>query len=145
MSEILGVNHEFTTEEIRQHEESVLLFADHSSYVLQSEMIEGPYYVNGEMVRDDITEGQEGVPLYLNIQLIDTSTCRPIQDAYVDVWQANATGVYAGVIGMDNGDFEDKSNLNTTFLRGVQPSNSNGVVQFKTIFPGHYDGESVLG
>ena len=28
--------------------------------------------------------------------------------------------------------------LNTTFLRGVQIPDSDGVVQFDTIFPGHY-------
>lgn len=143
LSDILHHNHEFTREAVRENEDDVLLFADHTSYTLQGEMIEGPYYVNGELIRSNISQGQEGVPLFLDIQLIDTSTCHPIADAFVDIWQANATGVYSGVIGLDNGNFEDKSNLNTNFLRGVQQTNSNGVVQFQTIFPGHYEGTHV--
>ena len=34
--------------------------------------------IDGEMIRKDIVEDQEGVPLYLDIQLIDTSTCEPV-------------------------------------------------------------------
>lgn len=143
LSDILHHNHEFTREAVRENGDDVLLFADHTSYTLQGEMIEGPYYVNGELVRSNISQGQEGVPLFLDIQLIDTSTCYPIADAFVDIWQANATGVYSGVVGLDNGNFEDKSNVNTNFLRGIQQTNSNGVVQFQTIFPGHYEGMHV--
>ncbi|KAK2611767.1 hypothetical protein N8I77_005091 [Diaporthe amygdali] len=142
LSDILHHNHEFTREAVRENGDDVLLFADHTSYTLQGEMIEGPYYVNGELVRSNISQGQEGVPLFLDIQLIDTSTCHPIADAFVDIWQANATGVYSGVVGLDNGNFEDKSNVNTNFLRGIQQTNSNGVVQFQTIFPGHYEGRT---
>jgi protocatechuate 3,4-dioxygenase beta subunit len=28
------------------------------------------------------------------VQYIDINTCRPVQGALVDIWQANATGVY---------------------------------------------------
>lgn len=31
---------------------------------------------------------------------------------------------------------------NSTFLRGVQPTDSDGVVSFETIFPGHYQGRA---
>lgn len=50
----------------------------------------------------------------------------------VDVWHANATGVYSGVV--------DGAGLNTTFLRGVQISDIEGVANFDTLFPGHYLG-----
>jgi hypothetical protein len=33
---------------------------------------------------------------------------------------------------------DDKSNLNATFLRGLQRTDAEGVAQFQTIFPGHY-------
>ena len=32
--------------------------------------------------------------------------------------------------------------LNSTFLRGVQATDSDGVAQFDTIFPGHYTGRA---
>jgi protocatechuate 3,4-dioxygenase beta subunit len=41
-----------------------------------------------------------------------------------------------------NGDSSDASNLDATFLRGIQPSNDEGVVQFESIFPGHYTGRA---
>lgn len=34
--------------------------------------------IDGELIRKDIVEDQEGVPLYLDIQVIDTSTCEPV-------------------------------------------------------------------
>ena len=42
-----------------------LLFDDNSSCMLQPEVTQGPYYVDGELIRGDIVEQQEGVPLNL--------------------------------------------------------------------------------
>jgi hypothetical protein len=36
----------------------------------------------------------------------------------------------------------DKANLNKGFLRGAQMTDEDGVVQFETIFPGHYAGRA---
>ena len=36
----------------------------------------------------------------------------------------------------------DKANLNKGFLRGAQVTDDDGVVQFSTIFPGHYVGRA---
>lgn len=52
-------------------------------------------------------------------------------------------GVYSGVVASGNGNSNDDSNLNTTFLRGVQPSGHDGVVRFESIFPGHYTGRAI--
>ena len=30
----------------------------------------------------------------IEVQYIDVNTCRPVEGALVDIWQANATGVY---------------------------------------------------
>ena len=57
-----------------------------------------------------------------------------------DIWHCNSTGVYGGVFSGRNGDSADTSNLNNTFLHGLQPSDSDGVAQFDSIFPGHYAG-----
>lgn len=58
--------------------DSLALFEDDSSCLLQSEVTQGPYYIDGELIRGNVVEEQEGVPLYLDIQLIDTSTCEPV-------------------------------------------------------------------
>lgn len=36
----------------------------------------------------------------------------------------------------------DTANLDRTFLRGAQKTDEDGVVQFQTLFPGHYDGRA---
>lgn len=52
--------------------------------------------VDGEYVREDLRESQEGIPVYLDLQLVDVNTCDPVSDVYIDIWSCNATGVYAG-------------------------------------------------
>lgn len=59
-----------------------------------------------------------------------------------DVWNANATGVYSGLVADGNGNENDTSNYDTTFLRGISKADSDGVVTFETIFPGHYSGRT---
>lgn len=44
-----------------------------------------------------MTETQAGIPLTLEIDLIDITTCAPIV-AYVDFWSCNATGFYSGYV-----------------------------------------------
>lgn len=47
-------------------------------------------------------------------------------------------GVYSGIVANGNGDSSDTSNIDKTFLRGIQETNADGVAVFDTIFPGHY-------
>ena len=100
--------------------------------VLTPEMTEGPYYVPDEAVRRNITEGLPGTPLALRLTVVNASTCRPIAGAKVDVWHANALGVYSGVQGNTG-----------TFMRGVQPTNAHGLALFETVYPGWYTGRTV--
>ncbi|KAJ9636052.1 hypothetical protein H2204_005549 [Knufia peltigerae] len=109
-----------------------------ASCVLNPEGETGPYYVQGEFVRHDITETQPGVPVYLEEQFVNTNTCEPITGLFADIWHCNATGVYAGVVASGNGDSNDASNINSTFLRGIQKTDSDGVAAWRSIFPGYY-------
>jgi protocatechuate 3,4-dioxygenase beta subunit len=65
-------------------------------YTLTSETVEGPYYIDADKLRQDVTEDQEGIPLTLRLKVIDSGTCRPLKDAAVDIWHCNAVGVYSG-------------------------------------------------
>ncbi len=85
-------------------------FTSNTSCVLTPELEQGPYYVQGEYVRSDMRENQTGVPAYVDIELIDVSTCEPLTGVYLDVWHCNATGVYAGIVAEGNGDDTDESN-----------------------------------
>ncbi|KAL7269283.1 hypothetical protein RUND412_008059 [Rhizina undulata] len=111
--------------------------------ILTPEVTVGPYYVDGELIRSDVRESQEGVDLILDLEVINVNTCEPIENVYLDFWHCNATGVYSGIVASGNGDSSDASNINTTFLRGLQPTDSDGIAQFTTIFPGWYDGRAI--
>jgi protocatechuate 3,4-dioxygenase beta subunit len=104
------------------------------SCVLTPEQTEGPYYIPNERVRRDITEGKRGRPLLLRLTVVDASTCKPIKGAAVDIWHADALGVYSG-FGRGSG--------NRTFLRGIQRTDANGLARFRSIYPGWYPGRTV--
>ncbi|KAI0126145.1 Intradiol ring-cleavage dioxygenase [Xylariales sp. AK1849] len=108
------------------------IFGSNNTCALVPETTIGPYYVTGEFIRENITEGQTGVPLHLDIQFVDMNTCEAVPLIAADVWHCNSTGVYSGV------DSDGEGGLNTTFMRGVQFSDEDGVSQFDTMFPGHY-------
>lgn len=153
-----------------------VIFASDSTCILGPDTTEGPYCtsyvsaiaisdiltsadVTGELIRSDITEDQQGVPLYLDMQMINPRTCEPVPDIYLDFWQCNSTvcaycslvgrremltnqGVYSGVVAFGNGNPADQSNMDNTFLRGLQKTDEIGVAQIKTLFPGHYHGRA---
>jgi protocatechuate 3,4-dioxygenase beta subunit len=102
------------------------------SCVLTPEMTEGPYYLPDEAVRRNITEGRPGTPLSLHLTVVNVSSCRPIARAKVDVWHADAGGVYSGVQGNTG-----------TFMRGIQPTDAKGLAVFDTVYPGWYVGRTV--
>ncbi|KAF3932523.1 hypothetical protein ABW20_dc0101156 [Dactylellina cionopaga] len=141
--DVAKIDHNSTFADAAFDTDSSVLFSGNTSCLLMPEVTEGPYFVSGEYVRSDITDGQAGVALYLDIQVIDTSTCKPVSSAYFDAWHTNATGVYSGVVAKGNGDgTQDPTNLDSTFCRGVQFTDADGVIKFKTIFPGHYGGRT---
>jgi protocatechuate 3,4-dioxygenase beta subunit len=108
--------------------------ADVVSCVLTPEQTEGPYYIAGEKVRRDITEGRPGSPLLLQAYVLDARTCRPIKGAAVDIWHADAGGVYSGF---------GQGAANRTFMRGIQRTNAKGLAVFRTVYPGWYPGRTV--
>lgn len=53
---------------------------------------------------------------------------------YVDFWNANGIGVYS--------DKEEEDTVGLTYLRGLQASDSNGIVHVLTKFSGYYSGRA---
>jgi protocatechuate 3,4-dioxygenase beta subunit len=109
---------------------------------LTPEMTEGPYYVDEALVRSDIVEDREGVPLDLTITVMDTVTCAPLANAAVEIWHCDARGYYSGVSGNNPGSDSSAEEVaevaGAMWLRGVQITNADGNVTFRTIFPGWY-------
>lgn len=138
---ILNTSHASTENYTTSTPEDVI-FATNNTCVLNPEGETGPYWVKGEHIRSDLREDQPGVPIVIDGQFVDVETCEPITDLYWDFWHCNSTGVYSGLVASGNGNTDDTSNLNATFLRGVQKTDSDGVVQFLSVFPGHYSGRT---
>jgi protocatechuate 3,4-dioxygenase beta subunit len=135
--------------------------------VTAPEVTEGPYYINNEMVRQDLTEDLRGVKLILDIGVLDTTTCKPLENILIELWSANATGVYSSYgslggkpgppppgspppreppkgpgRGGDGPRHSPPMTRNETFLRGGWHTDANGIVELTTIFPGFYAGRA---
>ncbi|KAJ4485764.1 aromatic compound dioxygenase [Lentinula aciculospora] len=87
--------------------------------VLAPEIAKENYVLSGSVVRNDVTDGEAGVPLTMDIGVLDMSTCQPLPNAMVEIWSTNAQGEYS-----------------STALRGAYPSAANGIAEIQTIFPG---------
>ncbi|MFI5797012.1 intradiol ring-cleavage dioxygenase [Streptomyces sp. NPDC051677] len=140
-------------------------------YKLTSETTEGPYYIDADKIRQDITEDKEGIPLTLALKVIDSETCRPIANAAVDVWHCDALGIYSGYESLSTGGGggsaptdapsgsptgsptagggggggggHEEPTDDERYLRGTWKTDKQGRVTFRTIFPGWYRGRTV--
>jgi protocatechuate 3,4-dioxygenase beta subunit len=99
--------------------------------VLSPEVTEGPYWIENDLTRRDITEDRPGLPLVLVLAVQNAKTCRSIKGADVEIWHCDAGGEYSGVEG-DSGHY----------LRGHQKSDAKGRARFLTIYPGWYRGRT---
>jgi protocatechuate 3,4-dioxygenase beta subunit len=105
---------------------------------LTPETTEGPYWVDERIKRSDITEDQPGIPLKLALAICEADAASsPYPGAVVDIWQANALGLYSDQPRQPRADTSGQ-----TFLRGCQISENDGGVEFRTIYPGWYEGRT---
>jgi protocatechuate 3,4-dioxygenase beta subunit len=109
-----------------------------SCKVIPTEVV-GPFPLStlldsSKVMRENIAEDKTGVPLKLRLKLVDVNnSCKPVS-GYVYVWHCDKDGSYSGYPDGDN------DQTGKTFCRGVQFTDSNGVVNFTTIYPGWYPG-----
>lgn len=89
--------------------------------------IEGPFFTPSSPERTSLLEPDlPGARFVLEGRVVSTS-CQPIAGALVDLWHADAAGVY------DNVGFR---------LRGHQFTDAEGRYRFETIIPGEYMGRT---
>jgi protocatechuate 3,4-dioxygenase beta subunit len=157
-----------TTAKLQRAAESLGVTPQATVCRLSPEQEVGPYYVADELLRGDITEGKRGVPLVLRMVTMDARTCQPLPQVAVDLWHCDALGLYSGFTkqnprgpGGPPPDFdpqhpghhpgppermgpppENHPTDHLTFLRGIQMTDSKGVVEFRTVFPGVYPGRT---
>jgi protocatechuate 3,4-dioxygenase beta subunit len=101
---------------------------------LTAEQEEGPYYLDLEKIRKNITEGKAGLRLDLHLTIVDSTSCEPIEGVAVDIWHCDAVGVYSG--------FSAEGTSGKTYLRGVRLTDADGLASFRTIYPGWYRGRA---
>ncbi|EKX67413.1 dioxygenase [Streptomyces ipomoeae 91-03] len=103
--------------------------------VLNAEVTEGPYSLDGALVREDIREDKEGFEVQYTFTVVDVANdCAPLAGALVEIWHADHLGEYSGFVGGNGHQEED----NGTFLRGGQMTDENGQCSITSIWPGHY-------
>jgi protocatechuate 3,4-dioxygenase beta subunit len=132
---------------------------------------QGPFFIHDlekdndvSLVRQDIRgryndAAEPGVEMHLHLRVLaSTSTsCNmtPVPDIEVYIWHTDAQGYYSG-FGTRGGSDEQKpdtpyagvpssNQLENTdrFCRGVQTTNADGIVSFRSIFPGWYNGREL--
>ncbi len=114
-------------------------FAGLETCLVYPELTAGPFPSPQLMERRDITEGMPGHPLRVGIQLVDEA-CSPIPGALVEIWHCDVDGDYSAYT---DGATDDDAGEGTTFYRGYQTSNADGIVEFLTSYPGWYRGRAV--
>lgn len=88
-----------------------------------SEQTEGPFYSSNAPEKPDFrADVDHGDPMVLTGVVVDTA-CTPIADTVIDVWHADADGVY---------------DIETYRLRGFVRTDDAGVFRIATIVPGPY-------
>jgi len=121
---------------------------DESSACLADEvetLTVGPCYLGVEN-REDISDGESGLPMQLCLQLID-SNCNPLEGYLIEVWHCNNEGIYSGNTSAsdDTSTFSvgfctenESAALASTWYRGELTTDGSGRVNFKSCFPGWY-------
>ena len=105
---------------------------------LDPEVTEGPYWIDNDLTRHDIREDRKGLLLKLGLTVVNATTCKAIKGADVEIWHADASGLYSGF-----GSSPSQGTVNTKrYLRGHQRSDANGKLSFLTIYPGWYRGRA---
>ncbi len=112
------------------------------SCVVTPSATEGPYFVDENLNRSDLTTDTTdanvltALPLALQVAVyrVSSGACSPLAGAQVDVWHADAGGVYS--------DIAAQRTIGQTFLRGYQLTDTSGVANFTTIYPGWYPGRT---
>ena len=129
---------------------------------------QGPFFVHDGEREDDVSlfrqdirgrhdpDAEAGAPMLLHLRVLDAASgqcgATPLQGVEVYVWHCDAQGFYSG-FGGPGGQTPDEPYRNrpsqydlddtSRFCRGAAISDTNGVVSFRSIFPGWYNGRDL--
>jgi len=96
--------------------------------------VEGPFYLPGAPALDPpfalAADDEPGEPLFVSGTVADAATGEPLPGALLDLWQANAEGLYSN---------QDPERLGVWRLRGTLTAGSDGGYAFRTVTPPPYE------
>jgi protocatechuate 3,4-dioxygenase beta subunit len=126
---------------------------------------QGPFFIHDGEKSDDISlmrqdirgrykmDAEPGLEMQLHLRILKSkSECMPVPDVEVYVWHTDGQGYYSGF--GDPGDQKPdqryagvpgQNDLKNTdrFCRGYQITGADGIVSFRSIFPGWYNGRDL--
>jgi protocatechuate 3,4-dioxygenase beta subunit len=129
---------------------------------------QGPFFIHDAERPDDISlfrqdirgrydaSAEPGIEMKLDVRILDATSnacnAAPVSGVEVYIWHTDAQGFYSGF--GDPGDqtpdepyagVPSQNDLKNTdrFCRGAQVTDENGVVSFRSIFPGWYNGRDL--
>lgn len=111
-----------------------------SGCILTPQQTEGPFFFDPRRQRRDIAPDRPGVPLRIRLRIVDAGTCAPVVGAIVDVWHADAAGLYSG---FGEASLDPVSGVRPDFMRGTLPTDESGRVVFESKWPGWYPNRTV--
>jgi protocatechuate 3,4-dioxygenase beta subunit len=112
---------------------------------LTCQQILGPCWAPKAPVRQDISEGEPGIPMRMALRLVRSDGCTPLAGTEVEVWHTNRDGVYSAddVEGGDVCTQGDPAAAKGYFFRGRAVSDASGKVVFDGCYPGWYGGRAL--
>jgi protocatechuate 3,4-dioxygenase beta subunit len=132
---------------------------------------QGPFFIHNlekdddiDLFRQDIRgkynpDAEDGIEMQLHLRILDSTSTEcngtPVADADIYIWHTDGQGYYSG-FGLKGTDTQqnpdqpyggkpgpnDLQNADR-FCRGCQKTDANGVVSFRSFFPGWYNGRDV--
>jgi len=108
-------------------------------------LTEGPCWAPSAPVRQDVSEGEPGVPLRLALRIVQADGCSPLEGAEVEIWYCNIDGLYSAedVQSVAFCTSNDEHAVSGYFFRGRAISDADGKLSFHGCFPGWYPGRSI--
>lgn len=120
---------------------------DEIDLVATPELTEGPFFIDNKLKRKNVLGDtkresvKDGIPLKLKVTVYELKDGKGValKNAQVDIWHADTIGSYSDE---SPSPIQREDTKGQTWLRGCQTTDAQGVVEFKTIYPGWYIGRT---
>lgn len=101
------------------------------------------FFASAGYMRQDIRDGESGVPLNVEIIIKNTNNnCEIVSGAIVEIWHCNRNGYYSEFGPSNSGGMQSVDMTAYDFLRGKQATDDSGKATFQSVYPGWYNGRA---